>query len=145
MKTVIRVATACAVVVLIVGMAGAAPTDARLANDLKQIGLAYHLHNDAAGKPPAKAKDLAPFMDNNKRLVDMLENEDVVFFYGVGIAQMTAGTSNTILAYDKDVPEKGGLVLMGDASVKKMSAEEFKKATKAGKVKEKKDKEKDKD
>jgi hypothetical protein len=42
-----------------------------------------------------------------------------------------------VLAYVSDVPAKGGLVLMGDASVQKMSAEEFRKAPKAGKRKAK--------
>jgi hypothetical protein len=146
MKTAIRFAAALAILGLWAPTAFAqAGANARTTNDLKQIGLAYHNCVDATGKAPAKAEDLAPFLCNNKRMVDLLKNEDIVFFFGVGIAQMTSGTSNTVLAYDKDVPDKGGLVLMGDGSVKKMSAEDFKKATKAGKVKEKpKDKDKDK-
>jgi hypothetical protein len=44
---------------------------------------------------------------------------------------MTAGTGNTVLGYEKDAPTKGGLVLMGDASVREMSADEFKNAPKA--------------
>jgi hypothetical protein len=103
------------------------------ANDLKQIGLAYHNHLDAAGKPPANAKALAPYFCNSKKLLDYLESKTIVFIYGVGIRDMTAGTSNTVLAYVKDVPTKGGLVLMGDGSVRKMSADEFKKATLAKK------------
>jgi hypothetical protein len=141
MKTVVHVAAAF---VLLGSAAGPARADAATANDLKQIGLAYHNHLDATNKAPAKAEDLAPYFENDKRLLGFLKNEDIVFFYNVTLVQMTAGTSNTILAYVKDVPDKGGLVLMGDASVKKVSADEFKKATKAGKVKEK-DKEKDKD
>jgi hypothetical protein len=126
-----------AVFMLFAPAAGAAPSDARTTNDLRQIGLAYHNHVDAANKAPAKAEDLGPYLDNNKRLLDLLKNEDVVFFYNVTPTQMTSGTSNTVLAYVKDVPDKGGLVLMGDGSVKKMSADEFKKATLAGKRKEK--------
>ena len=41
---------------------------------------------------------------------------------------MTQGSSNTILAYEKDAPEKGGMVAYGDVSVKKLSADAFKKA-----------------
>jgi hypothetical protein len=145
MKTAIRFAAAWAILGLWASSASA-QANARTANDLKQIGLAYHLCIDGTGRPPAKAEDLAPFMCNDKRLVDLLKNEDIVFFYRVGIAQMTNGTSKTILAYDKEVPDKGGLVLMGDGSVQKLSVDEFKKAHKAGKVKEKaKDKTKDKD
>jgi hypothetical protein len=134
MKTL---ASITAAFVLFAPAAGAAPGDARTTNDLKQIGLAYHSCIDATNKAPAKAEDLAPFFENNKRLLALLKNEDIVFFYNVTLLQMPAGSSNTVLAYVKDVPDKGGLVLMGDVSVKKMSAEEFKKANLAGKRREK--------
>jgi hypothetical protein len=42
-----------------------------------------------------------------------------------------AGPSNTVLAYEKDVPARGGLVLMGDASTRRMTAQEFAQAPKA--------------
>ena len=103
----------------------------KIVNDLKIIGLAYHNHLDAAGKPPAKAEDLAPYFENDKRLLGLLKDKDIVFIYGVGILQMPDGTSNTILAHEKDAPSKGGACLYGDGSVKKLSADEFKKTTKA--------------
>jgi hypothetical protein len=46
---------------------------------------------------------------------------------------MTQGTSNTVLGYYKDAPTAGGPVLMGDATTKVMTADEFKAAPKAGK------------
>jgi hypothetical protein len=134
MATLLRIAVA---LVLFAPAAAAAQTDARTTNDLRQIGLAYQNLVAVDGKAPAKAEDLAPYFDNNKRLLDLLKNEDIVFFYNVTPTQMTSGTSNTVLAYVKDVPDKGGLVLLGDGSVKKLSAEEFKKANLAGKRKEK--------
>jgi hypothetical protein len=102
-------------------------------NDLKQIGIAYHSCLDAAGKPPSNAKHLAPHFENSKRLLDHLESKRIEFYYGVGLLQMTEGTSNTILAYEKDAPSKGGLCLFGDGSVKKLSAGEFKNTPRAGK------------
>jgi hypothetical protein len=103
------------------------------ANDLKQIGLAYHNFHDSTGKAPAKAEDLAPHLENNKRLLDHLKTERIVFLYGVRLTEMTAGTSNTVLAYEKDAPKSGGQVLYGDGVVKKLTADEFKKATLAKK------------
>src|SRR5215472_15111090 len=86
-------------------------------NDLKMIGLAYHNYMDAKGKGPAKADDLAPFLENDQRVLGLLKSGEIVFSYNVNIAAMSEfGGSNTVLAYFKEVPEKGGLVLMGDAS-----------------------------
>lgn len=123
----------CLTVVL--ALAGGARAADVTANDLKQIGLAYHNMNDATNKAPAKAKDLAPYFENSKKLLDFLESGQIVFYYNVRLQKILvgAGLSNTVLAHVKDVPTKGGLVLMADGSVRKMSPAEFKKAHKAGK------------
>jgi hypothetical protein len=107
------------------------------ANDLRQIGLAYHQYVNDNNRGPARADDLGPYFCKNERLLGLLKKDEIIFFYKVSLTQMPAGTSNTVLAYDRDVPAKGGWVLMGDGATKKMSPEDFKKATKAGKVKDK--------
>jgi len=101
-------------------------------NDLKQFGLAYHNYQDAYNKAPSKAEDLAPLLENNKRLMEVLKDK-IIFIYDVRTADMKAGTSNTVLAYTKDIDKNGGVVLMGDGSVQKITADEFKKATLAKK------------
>ena len=101
--------------------------DAALANDLKEILLAYHTYlGKNKGSAPAKAADLGPFLE--KRALARLEGKSVVFVYGVTLKDMTQGSSNTILAYEKDAPEKGGMVAYGDGSFKKLTADAFKKA-----------------
>lgn len=116
------------VVVLMVAAQIVRPGTQNVANDLKQVALAFHNHHDATGKPPQKAEDLVPYLDKNEKLINALKTGDYVFLYGVGLLQMTQGTSNTVLAYEKDTPTKGGFVAYGDGSVKKLTADDFKKA-----------------
>ncbi len=112
------------------GGGGGITTNPRTANDLKQLVLAYHSHLDATKKPPSKIDDLAPYLEKNSPVLAAAKDGSLVIYLNVEIFKLTAGTSNTILGYEKDAPTKGGLVAMADGSVKPMTADEFKKATK---------------
>jgi len=116
-----------------VGDGDTAP-DRRLENDLRQIGFAYHNHFDARRKAPARAEDLVQFMENDKRLLNLLKN-DLVFIYNVGPLDMPDGSTNTVLAYQRDVPTGGGYVLYGDGHVERITAAEFRTKPKAGQKK----------
>jgi hypothetical protein len=139
MTRVLLALSACCVLVG-VGPARAAAKITR--DDLRQIGLAYHAYHDANARGPANGDDLGPYFDakDRKRLVDAVNLARVVFIFNVRLQDMTEGTSNTVLAYVQETPRDGGLVLYGDASIKILTADEFKKATLA----KAKDKPKDK-
>jgi hypothetical protein len=68
------------------------------------------------------------------KLYEAVEAGQIVVFWGADPARAPGGASNTVLAYDKDVPEKGGVVVMLSGTPGNMTAEEFKKAPKAGKA-----------
>jgi hypothetical protein len=127
MKPLTLALTACCL--LVAGSVRAADVTS---NDLKIIGLAYHNYFDKNKKGPAKAEDLKLYLGDKKeeveKLLDLLTTKKVVFIYNVGLFDMTDGTSNTVLAYEKDIAKNGGLALYGDGSVKKLSADDFKKA-----------------
>ena len=61
--------------------------------------------------------------------VASIKSKEVLVYWGVGISDGPEAAS-TVLAYHKDVPEKGGEVLMQDGTAKKMTAEEFQAAPK---------------
>jgi hypothetical protein len=107
----------------------------RTANDLRQIGLAYHGYCDAQRKGPASEKDLAPYYENSERLSGALRSGRYVFLWGVSVMDLGKRTY-VVIGYEKDVPTSGGYVLFANASVRKMSAQEFQSAAKA-KAKEK--------
>ncbi len=101
-------------------------------NDLKQIGLMYHNYADKHLKGPAKVEDLREFSADYAQAYEALKaGQYTLVLNGTTIPLMLQGASNTVLAYESDTPTKGGAVVMGDASVKRMTAEEFKKAPKA--------------
>jgi hypothetical protein len=103
-------------------------------NQMKQLALAYHNFWSTNGnRGPTKPEDLAPFYEKQADITALLTSGEVVVYMGATIQSMVNGSSNTVLGYEKDVPKSGGLVMMGDGSVKKMSADEFAKAPKAGK------------
>lgn len=97
---------------------------------MRQIGLAYHNSFDNARKAPANAEDLKKYLEGGKAY-DLLKSGKVVFIYNVSPLDMVDGTTNTVLAYEKDAATMGGYCLFGDGVVKKLSAEEFASAKKA--------------
>jgi hypothetical protein len=98
------------------------------ADDFKQLGLAFHNSLDSARNGPQEFADLARFLPKQFESSKM---QQIEFCYGVGLREMTAGSSKTVVAFEKNVTTTGGLVLFGDGNVKSMSAAEFENAPKA--------------
>jgi hypothetical protein len=106
----------------------------KVVNDLRQIGLAYNnLWGATEGKGPARIDDLYPYLDGPRTSPSQgMATGKYVVYLNVNQAQLTQGTSGTVLAYYKDVPGAGGPVVMADGTVKSMTKEEFQAAPKAG-------------
>ena len=106
-------------------------------DDLHRIFTAYQDHNNQKFKPPLKAEDLKNYLGMAEEVYARLKDGSVVFFYGattMDIIRSGQATSNTVLAYDGQVPEKGGPVLFADGSVRQMTATDFANTTKAKNV-----------
>jgi hypothetical protein len=129
-------------VLVVLALALAVPGCARLqdaaqraqrTNDLKAIGFAYHNYVKKYDKAPTEPAALDEFLAANyPRSVQALNDGSVVFLYGVKPDELKK-PADTVLAYDKNVPEDGGLILMADdqASVKHVTAQEFDKMPQA--------------
>jgi hypothetical protein len=100
-------------------------------NDLRMIAIAIQDYSDNNHKGPSRVEDLAPYLENDQRLIERIRLGDIVVIWKVSFSDLMkqpGGPSSCVLAYGKDVPEKGGPVVMGDGTVNRMSAEEFKTA-----------------
>jgi len=100
-------------------------------NTLKEIGLMYHAYHDMNGKGPSGLQDLQQLASTCPDGYAGLQSGQFVLIWNVKIPEMVQGTSNTVLGHEAAAPNSGGLVLMGDGSVRTMTAQEFAQAPKA--------------
>jgi hypothetical protein len=103
-----------------------APSDVQH-TELNDIWDMYSAYSAQYKKPPAKLEDLRPLAAGSPLGGRALNNKDYVVLYGTPVG------GDQVLAYQKDVLTAGGLVLLANGDVKKMTADEFKAAPKGGK------------
>src|SRR5262249_39916979 len=95
---------------------------------LAQLGEMLHLREQDAGRPASKAAEFAKYEKAFPIAVGKVKAGEVV----VLSAPIDASATSEVLAYESQAGESGGHVLMREgATIKKMTADEFKAATKA--------------
>lgn len=104
---------------------GGTPTGKEGLSSLQQLLKAYGDEKKAA---PAKIADLEKVEPVYPGAYIALVQGNIVYSWG---KSFSPSGSDTVLAYEKKVPESGGHVLMQDGTVKEMSAAEFNSAKKA--------------
>lgn len=92
-------------------------------NDLGQIYSMYQRCVKNTEKPPSGTEDLERYEPIFPAAFRRLKDGKYLVVWNV-----TSKDPGTILAYEKDVPINGGVVLMADGAVKTMTAEQFKAA-----------------
>lgn len=96
---------------------------------IEEIGRILKTYQKGKNPAPKGLKDLRRFDMIYSGAIGALRKKEVLVYWGAGISD-TSDAGSTILAYHKDVPEKGGEVLMQDGTARLMTAEEFKAAKK---------------
>lgn len=118
------------------GQPSVPPEDAMEHTALRDIGEIYRVHTLTKGQPLKNSAELEVYEMTGPAGVSAVKNGDIVVQWEATLPDTSEEpgkvTSNEVLAYQKEVPESGGYVLMLDRTVKKMSAEEFQAAPKAG-------------
>ena len=93
---------------------------------LKQLAEVYR-YRDYMKMPVARSlADLTEHWDAMADAYPRIESGEYVVHWGVGI---TTGASR-VVAYEKQAPASGGAVLLGDGTVKQVTAAEFQALTK---------------
>src|SRR5262245_36322602 len=75
-------------------------------NDLKQIALSY-LNFASTGRSPSRLEDLTDLKQEAPKVYQAIADGQYVVLWNANL-RTPAGTSNTILAYAKEVPTQGG-------------------------------------
>ena len=122
-----------ATVLLIIHPVGCGPSTAGPESltqySIGQIGQLFHLYQKGQKPPPKGLQDILPLERALPGAVGSIKSKEVLIYWGAGLSDAPEAAS-TVLAYQKDVPEKGGEVLMQDGTAKKMTAAEFQSAPK---------------
>jgi hypothetical protein len=82
--------------------------------------------------PPSKLADLRGQRTMYPRGFEALQNGTVVACWGLDLTKVAA-PELTVVAYIKETPQKGGLVVTASGNIQTMTAEEFRNAVKDGK------------
>ncbi len=114
------------------GASGARTSDQVSQDNIAEVGELYRHYQFMKKKPPQKLADFNTVRQLAGNGFDAISSGKVVVLFGATLPDTGEEASDAgadeVLAYQKDVPENGGYVLMLNRSVKKMSADEFKAA-----------------
>jgi hypothetical protein len=126
---------ACCLALLAAGCGGSnAPrtVDQVGQDNLTEVGELYRHYQFTKKKSPQKLTDLNTLRSMGGNGYEALRTGSIVLLYNATLPDTDEGPShaesNEVLAYQKEVPENGGYVLMLNRVVKKMTADEFKAA-----------------
>jgi hypothetical protein len=114
----------------------------KIANDLKKLCELYGEYYSARGHGPAALEDLEPLATGDEQAQAVLQavrTGRYVLLWNVdvhAVGRTRPGMSFTVLGYERDVPESGGLVLMVDGTVLEMKPAKFATAQKGNALKQ---------
>ncbi|MBY0525796.1 MAG: hypothetical protein K2R98_20555 [Gemmataceae bacterium] len=119
------------VILFVAGGLGALVTMRRMArsmdvqSDMNEIGLAYFSCIAQHKVAPTKLEELQAHLKNNSGVPERVRDGRLVVVWGVPPRSDPKDLVGVVLAYEKDAPEKGGWVCMGDFKARHMNAAAF--------------------
>ncbi len=102
-------------------------------DELHDVAGLLRMSSGPGGKGPTKVQDLAKFENGHPAGYAAVKSGDIVVVWGVMMGGEGDAGTEEVVAYEKQAPTDGGMVLLMNGKVKQMSAAEFNAARKAGK------------
>ncbi len=128
---------ACCLAVLVAGCSDSnAPRTAEQVghDNLIQVGELYRHYQFTKQKPPQQLSDLNSLRGMGGNGFEAIRSGSIVLRYNATLPDTDEdpghAESSEVLAYEKQVPETGGYVLLLNRTIKQMTADEFKAAPK---------------
>ena len=97
--------------------------------ELHEIGSLYNVYVTEKHRAPNSVNELKTYEVGFPTGFAALQTGKCVAVWGVDL-EKSANKGSLVLAYQKEVPTQGGLVLLANQTIKKMTPEEFKAAPK---------------
>lgn len=103
---------------------------------LNEVAEIYRVYSVTFKKPPKSSSELVKVENVAPSGMTPITSGQIEVFWGGELTDLgeepSGPESDKILAFEKDVPTKGGKVLMLDRRIKTLTAEQFQSAPKAG-------------
>jgi hypothetical protein len=93
--------------------------------ELQAFAAAYHTYADSQALSPANLDDLRPYWHTFPQVREDIQAGQFIVFFDVALEKTAEENDRYVLGYEADVPEHGGLVLLGGGSVRRVTPEEF--------------------
>lgn len=120
------------------GSGGPVTQDVAIQSRLGEVAELYRVFQIQNKRPPKSVAEARTMENAVPSGLTPIVTGEVIVYFGTALPELgeepSGPESDTVLAYEKDVPTKGGQVLMLDRRIKTMTAEEFAAAPKAGTV-----------
>ena len=104
---------------------GSKDADPEYVNQLRAFANAYHSYAESTKISPTTIADLKPDWANFPRVREDIESGQFIVEWGVSLERSATENDKHVLGYEVDVPQNGGLVLLGGGTVRHITAEEY--------------------
>jgi hypothetical protein len=99
--------------------------DPEYVKQLRAFAAAYHGYAESTRMTPTSLDDLKKDWGSFPLVRRDIESGQFVVAWGVSLERSAADNDQYVLGYEVDVPQNGGLVLLGGGTVREVNAEQF--------------------